>query len=100
MKSVKKIFKHPVEIDDESTIKLPAGAHILSIKEQHNNIVLYAVVPFPIQEDVMKKITIKMVGTGHDIDFDIKDYEFLGTVSLHGGELMFHVFYHDHGYMG
>ena len=98
----KTIFKYPVEITDESTIRLHAGARILSIKEQGNTVVLYAVVPLPIEEeeDVMKKITVKVVGTGQDINFDINDYEFLGTVSLYDGELMFHVFYHDHGYMG
>ena len=96
----KKIFKYTVEIVQESTILLPAGAQIISVMEQRNKIVLYAIVPFPIEEDVMKKITVRVVGTGHIIGFDTKDYEFAGTVSLHSGELVFHIFYRDHGYMG
>ncbi len=92
-----KIFKYPLEITDDQTIKLPHGARILSVMNQHDNIVLYALVND--KEKKIESVSTRIVGTGHDIDFFIPaagfggGYKFLGTVSLYDGKLMFHVFY-------
>lgn len=95
-----KIFKYPLGITDNQTIKLPRGAHILSVMNQHDNIVLYALVNDDEKKNV--SVSIKIVGTGHSVNFPICSpmfvndaYKFLGTVSLYGGELMFHVFYKE-----
>jgi hypothetical protein len=92
-----KIFKYPIEVTDTQTIKLPAGSRILSVMNQYEKIVLYALVSD--NEKDTKEVSIRIVGTGHVIDFFIPalefggGYTFLGTVSLHDGRLMFHVFY-------
>jgi len=85
-----KIFKYPLEITDHSELLLPAGAKILSVIEQDENIVLYAMVDPTMEYNKSRKIRI--VGTGHEID-DLMGFTFLGTVSLIGGKLIFHIFY-------
>jgi hypothetical protein len=98
MKDTKKIFEYVLSLKDESELQLPAGAQILSVMEQKNEIVLYAIVNTSVE--VTKTISVRVVGTGHAVDFDLNEYGFVGTVSLHGGALMFHVFCFDRGYCG
>lgn len=92
-----KIFKYKLEVTDEQIVKLPSGSRVLSVMNQNDNIVLYALVSD--NEIDTEEVSIRIVGTGHDIDFFIPaagfggGYEFLGTVSLYDGTLMFHVFY-------
>lgn len=99
----RKIFKYNLEVTDKQTLKLPPGSHILSVMNQRDNIVLYALVWPTENKEVYEDVSIRIVGTGHDIDFFIPaerfggGYKFLGTVSLHGGALMFHVFYMKEG---
>ena len=97
-----KIYKYPVEITDGQIIHVPAGARVISVVGQNYGIVLYAIVPIPNDfPKISKELVIKVVGTGHEINFNtVNEYEFLGTVLLHGGSLVFHVFCKDRGYMG
>lgn len=94
-----KVFKYNLEVTDEQTLKLPPGSRVLSVMNQRDNIVLYALVNPINNKNLTEDISIRIVGTGHDIDFFIPNpnladgYKFLGTISLHGGALMFHVFY-------
>jgi hypothetical protein len=94
-----KIFKYNLEVVDKQTIKLPPGSRVLSVMNQRDNIVLYALVHPINNKNLIEDVSIRIVGTGHDIDFFIPNpnltdgYKFLGTVSLHDGALMFHVFY-------
>jgi hypothetical protein len=98
MKDIKKIFKYVIPITDESKLQLPAGAQIFSVIEQRNEIVLYAIINTFVE--VTKTVSIRVVGTGHVINFDLNEYKFLGTISLCGGTLMFHVFFSDYEYCG
>jgi hypothetical protein len=104
MESISKVFKYPIRVDDEQELRLAAGSRILSVIEQHDQICIYAITPLygeiPADNDPLKTITIRMVGTGHTIKFDLNSYTFLGTVKLHEGALVFHVFYRDWGYSG
>jgi len=89
-----KIYKYVLDNVKGQTIKLPQGSQVLSVMNQYDKIVLYALVPD--NKKYTENVSIKIVGTGHDIDFNIDPtcgYKFLGTVSLYDGELMFHVFY-------
>ena len=97
-----KIYKYSLEIVDEQIIKLPREAirsRILFVINQNDKIVLYALVPDTNTES--ENVSIRIVGTGHNIDFFIPapmfggGYTFLGTVSLHSGKLVFHVFYQN-----
>lgn len=64
---------------------------VLSVMEQNNEIVLYAQVDD--EENSLATIGYRIYGTGHKIEEKIiLYYRFLGTVSLAGGRLMFHVY--------
>ena len=85
------ILKYTLETIDEQTIQIPQPAEILSVKEQNGNMVLYAIA------DLNKKavpIHIKIVGTGHPFE-DFQVWNFIDTVKLLGGKIMFHVFQKD-----
>lgn len=87
---MKKIYKYTLQIEYKQTLKLPEGSKILSVAEQNNSIVLYALVNTATEN--VEHVSILIHGTGHPAD-DVEDYTFLGTVKLYGGDLMFHVFY-------
>lgn len=76
---------------DYQTLDLPEGSKILSVLEQNNTIVLYALVDIDIESTDVYNIAIK--GTGHNFQKELEDYTFLGSVNLVGGALIFHVFY-------
>jgi len=85
------IYKYELEIKDNQSLYLPFGARILSVCEQYNRIVLYAIIDK--DEDKKQKYDIKIFGTGHEIPLGLcKDYKFLGTVKLYDGKYMFHIF--------
>jgi hypothetical protein len=86
---MKTVYKYTLATTDEQILSLPKGSRILSVEEQNQNIVLYALVDT--EEKQVCEYKIIVVGTGH-IASDAADCEFLGTVKLLGGELMFHVF--------
>ena len=86
---MRKIFKYQLEITDYQTIEVKSPAVLLSVAEQNNQIVMYAIVDdleYGIPVDVM------IIGTGRPIKDDVENYKFLGTVKLANGRLMFHVF--------
>lgn len=83
------VYKYPLEIEDEQVVLLPTGARILTVQQQNNNIFLWALVnPTSPNEQA---ITIRIHGTGHAIS-DSDELEYINTVQLYGGKLVFHVF--------
>ena len=44
---MKKIYKYTLPVEGESTISMPIVSDILSIEEQHGEIVVYALVDIP-----------------------------------------------------
>ena len=87
---MKKIYKYDLSMKDKQIISLPLNSKILSVKNQYEGIVLYALVDTEREEQ--EKHSIIIHGTGHSAD-DVEEYNFLGTVKLENGRLMFHVFY-------
>lgn len=87
---MKRIYKYNLESTDKQIISLPYNSQLLSVAEQYENIVLYALVDT--KEAKTKDVTIIIHGTGHNAD-DVDAAHFLGTVKLMNGGLMFHVFY-------
>lgn len=86
---MKIVLKHPLQIVDSQDLVLYADSKILSVMNQNEGIVLYA-----LEEDCVRGIDRYKViihGTGHTAN-DTDGCDFIGTVSLHGGALMFHVF--------
>lgn len=86
---MKKIFKYVLGIYDNQTIEI-ASDRILSVEEQNEKIVVYAVVD---TEKQPVKYEFGINGTGNPITFEIDQYTFLGTVKMYAGSLIFHVFY-------
>jgi len=90
---MRKIYKYPLEITDTQIVMLPLGT-ILSVMEQNNKIVLYALVD-PNAKPVDH--IIDMYGTGHEVpDFDDglpfpQERRFIGAVPMTTG-LVFHIF--------
>lgn len=84
-----KIFKYKLDITDEQTIEFPAGSRILSVIEQDNNLVVYALVNDGIDE--IERKLFKIVGTGHSFWYT-EQWTYLATVSTYDGNLVWHIF--------
>ena len=85
-----RIYKYPLKITDIQTVRMPKGAKILSVQEQHGKVCVWALVD-PDERIVDK--TILIIGTGNPIDdIDLDDYYFLNTVQSGGEPLIWHVF--------
>lgn len=86
---MKTIYKYPFEITDEQTLMLPTNAQILTVQTQWDAPCLWAMID-P-EEKRTEKVTIRVYGTGHPID-DSDNLDYLGTVQMLSGQLVFHVF--------
>lgn len=85
---MKKVFKYPLSIVDLQTVTLPIGAKILCIKLQNEEPCLWALVDPSLDEK--ETVNIRCAGTGHPIDEEIEEY--IDTVILMNGRLVFHFF--------
>ena len=83
------IWKATLRPADEQEISVPVGAELLSAREQRDQICVWFKC-YP--NETREKRTIRICGTGHEAPPFGNAWRFLGTVSLHGGDLMFHVF--------
>jgi hypothetical protein len=83
------IWKFAVPVTDYFDLTMPAESQILSVQSQRNDPQLWALV-YP---DAPKQTRhFRLIGTGHPIH-DAKDnWNFIGTVQLEGGSLIFHLF--------
>lgn len=87
---MKVVYKYPIDITDEQVIKLPLGSKILSVIEQNNKIVLYAIVSPGIE--YTREVIIRIVGTGNEIPLSLDEFKFMDSIKLQNGNLVFHVF--------
>lgn len=86
---MKKIYKYPIEIQDEQVVLLPTGAKILTVQTKSGKAFLWAMVNPTMPNDMA--VTIRIFGTGHTIQ-DADRLEYIGTIQMCGGALVFHVF--------
>lgn len=87
----KAVWKFALEVKDRQRIALPVGAKALSVAEQRGTLCLWALVD-P-DERLTEPRAVCIVGTGHEIDeADTANTEFIGSVLMLGGNLVFHVF--------
>jgi len=78
-------------IDDVVSLSMPNGAEILSVGNQHESMVVWYLFNESEKEYVQRYFRI--AGTGHKINLtDGFTFEYVGTVMLHEGRLVFHVF--------
>lgn len=80
------IWKAELSPMDVQEISVPVGAEMLCAREQYDKICVW----FRCDPGAsIERRKIAVVGTGHPAPVDGR---YLGTASLHGGQLMFHVF--------
>lgn len=83
---MKRIWKAQLAALDVQEIETPKGAEFLCAREQGNEICVW----FLCEPNAPReKRMIAVVGTGHPAP---DDGSYLGTASLDGGSLIFHVF--------
>lgn len=84
----KAVYKYKLQITKViQEVVLPLGAQILCIKMQNDELCMWALVdPDQTYNEVVK---IRCAGTGHEITEDV---EYIDTVMLLDGELVFHFF--------
>lgn len=83
---MKKIYEYTLNLVDKQVIEIPSRT-ILSVMEQANRIVVYAIHEPNI---VPIKYEFTIIGTGDTINSSHSS--FLGTVKMHHA-LIFHIFY-------
>lgn len=86
---MKAIWKFDLEILESQEVRMPEGARVLSVENQMERLVLYALVDT--QAPKMER-TVHIRGTGHPIAPRLIQAEFIGTVKMVDGALMWHVF--------
>jgi hypothetical protein len=84
---MKRILKYELDIIGYQDLVLSENSKILSVANQRDTIVLYALT----DGGSPCHYLIFILGTGHPAD-DVIGAQFIGTVSLHNGSMMLHVF--------
>lgn len=82
-----RIYKYAFT-SDCLTVYMPEGARLLTIREQHGTVAIWALVD---PSKPMQRRVFQLIGTGHDVPDD-EPTEYVGTAMLNGGALVLHVF--------
>ena len=73
--------------------RLPANARILSVQNQKGEICIWYKWDLGAKEDELQPRSFILIGTGWETDYDkYQLVEFIGTVQIHEGEYIFHLF--------
>lgn len=82
-----KIWKWPIKMTERQTLMMPAGAEILDVQVQANEVCLWALCD-PNRTEVPREIAV--YGTGNTVPDEPGKY--LATVQTHAGNYVWHVF--------
>jgi hypothetical protein len=83
------IWKYPLAVENVQYVQMPRGARVIAAQKQGEMICLWALVES--SADTEARVVL-VAGTGHPLPENIADFKHVGTVQLHGGALVFHVF--------
>lgn len=83
------IFKYEIPLETSFTLNLPVDCKILSFQVQRNVPCLWALVD-PEKEPTTRHF--KIIGTGHDFDYDRYKMTYIGTIQMADGDLVWHLF--------
>ncbi len=86
---MKSIFKYPVNLENMQVIQLPRFSTPLSIQEQGGRFQMWALVD---TEQPQRDYLLHCYRTGHQVEELPIGHEFISTVQLHSGALVFHFF--------
>lgn len=81
------VYKYAILAFDVFGLELPIGAKILTVQTQNDLPHIWALVDPSAEKEIR---TFRLAGTGHTIKETNLDY--IGTVQIRGGELVFHLF--------
>jgi len=82
------IHKYPMPINRMVSIMLPEAARVLTVQVQKGRTCIWAMVDTEMR---MVPREFAWYGTGHPISSP-RNKEYVGTVQLDGGDLIFHLF--------
>lgn len=86
---MKTVYKYYLPIQDVVMITMPKDAKVLTVQVQNGQPCIWAAVnPAPTE---LETRAFRIAGTGHPIVDEIVD-DYVGTIQLHDGRLVFHVF--------
>ena len=86
---IKKIFKYPFQINDSVCIRMPKGAHILTVQTQGGQSCLWALAN---PDAELKDHNFRIFGTGHPISGEeMQSMGYVGTFLMPSG-LVWHMF--------
>ena len=86
---MRKIFKYPLSVNDHQEIHVPACGEFISVQVQNDVMCLWALVD---EDKVEEAREIRVIGTGHPIYDDSGKLDYIDTVQMMNGELIWHIF--------
>lgn len=91
---MKTVWKFHLALTNQQQVAMPLGAELLAVQSQDptspsDGLQAWALVD-PL-EHIQEGRTFYIFGTGHRIEDHLR-LKYVGTVQLHGGSLVFHVF--------
>jgi hypothetical protein len=89
----RRVYKYELPVDDHVIVDMPVGAKVFSVHEQYGNVCVWALID-PCENRTQKR-SFRIAGTGHPIEYDDR-LVFIGSVFMHSGSLVFHVFEFKH----
>lgn len=88
---MKTIHKQTFETTDTVALTLSKDSEILTIQTQNNIPCVWYQFDLDNRRDLEARVLL-IFGTGHEIDDENRDMEYLGTYQLNEGTFIFHVF--------
>ena len=86
---VQTIWKFPIETTDFQNLVMPKGAKVLCVQIQDDNPFIWAMVD-PSAEKEERSFLV--LGTGHPVQTEDLNLDYIGTYQLKNGLLVFHLF--------
>lgn len=84
---MKHIYKYKLGISDYREIKMPKNAQVLTVKNQNNDIFIWAIVN-PLEDEEVRSFMV--FGTGNDYDLSNSNIVYIDTVIIN--QFVWHVF--------
>ena len=86
------VWKYPVPVEDEFELAIPVPARPLTVQIQDGMPYLWALVD-PDPNRLLARRRFRLAGTGHPIEEQNDELQYIGTFQMHGDALVFHVFW-------
>lgn len=86
---MKTIWKFTLKPDTITHLEMPKEAKILTVQAQNNDVCMWAIVD---TDNAIEERKFEIYGTGHNLPEAILHQEYIGTLQLYNGTLVFHLF--------